>query len=125
MTAVKMQGEFSDVLARVSADPKGHALATVLKAIESEAGRSKVIISSDMRRATLNLSNGKTATVRVTSGEYIGQSGYLRFRFKRPAELGRYEHLYFGGLGGNGKTIVRRFTPSEIGHLKTITIRGA
>jgi hypothetical protein len=81
-----------------------------------------VIVSSDLRRASLKLSNGRDATVRVTLGKPV-ESGYLRFRFKTPIDLGRYDHLYFGGLGGNGKAIVRRFTPSEIGHLKTITLR--
>jgi hypothetical protein len=117
-----IQGALLDVLTKISARPDGHALAVVLKSIEKELGSANVVISRDMRRASVNLPNGKLATVRVTTAKPTHRGKAPVFRFKTPTDLQQYDKLYFGGLARDGSAIVYKMVPSEIGRLKTITL---
>lgn len=121
----KIQDDLAAVLSKLFANPNGRALATVLKQIEADIAQAKVIVSSDMRRATFGRPNGKLATVRVTVGKPINLSNSVQFRFKTPVDLQKYEYLYFGGLGARGTAVIHKLKPNDIGHLKTITLRGA
>jgi hypothetical protein len=118
-----MHGALRDVLGKISASPNAQALAAVLKSIEPELGSVNIRISSDLRRATVNLPNGRLATVRVTSAKPARLGGVPIFRFKTPTDLQKYDQLYFGGMASDGSAIVYKFKPNEIGHLKTLTLK--
>ena len=118
-----IQGKLTDVLSMISTSPIGRALAAVLDSIELELGSVNVRISSDLRRATVHLPNRKLATVRVTSAKPQRVGGMPYFRFRTPAHSQRYDRLYFGGIAGDGRPIVYKFTPSEIGDLQTLTLK--
>lgn len=120
-----IQGALPDVVSTVSIKSNGRALAAVLKSIEPELGNVNVRISPDMRRATLNLPNKGLATVRVTAAKSSRLGGMPLFRFRTPADLQKYDLLYFGGIAEDGSAIVYKLTPSEIGRLQTISLKGS
>jgi hypothetical protein len=117
-----IQGSWNQVIAQLAELPNGRALSEALKLVKVDFESAKLRVSSDLRRATLEITNGKLVSVRVTTGRPSGAGGGLRFRFKPPRDLTDFEGLYFGGLNQQGNAVIKRFTPQGIGLRRTLTI---
>jgi hypothetical protein len=117
-----IRGSLAQVIAQIAALPKGRPLSEVLKIVQSEIDSPKVHVSRDLRRATLETSTGRLISVRVTAARQT-HAGLPQFRFKPPRDLKSYQILYFGGLNLQGKAVVHRFSPREIGTRQTLTLR--
>jgi DNA mismatch endonuclease, patch repair protein len=120
-TSSYFEGSFKEVLEGLSGNEQGRALAAVLQSIEDEVGRGRLRVTSNLRRAVIDLPSGRTAAVRVTAPR-SNPAGRSLLRFKRPVNLKQYERLYFGGIGVGGKTIVHKLTPAEVGDRQTISL---
>ena len=116
-------GSLSQAIAQIGALPKGRPLSEVLKLVQGEIDSSKVRVSQNLHRATLEVSTGKVVTVRVTAVRGVPSGGHFAFRFKPPRDLSSYDRLYFGGLNPQGKAVVHKFKPEEIGTRQTLTLR--
>jgi hypothetical protein len=117
------RGVLADAIAYVSAMPEGRDLALVLKTIQSEFDGLNVRVSGDLHRVTVNLQNGKLASVRVTTARKVHAGSAPILRFKPPRDPHEYDVLYFGGVDSGGRAVVHKLRPAEIGNLKTLTLR--
>ena len=117
-----ISGSLAQVINRLTtATPKGQPLAEVLKIVQKETDSPNVRVSPDLRRATLQESDGSLVSVRVTIARQPYPNGPRHLRFKSPSEPTKYRRLYFGGLNQHGAAVVHQVTPSEIGGKRTLT----
>jgi hypothetical protein len=112
----------SQVINRVAAMPNGRPLAEVLRIVQKDTDSAKVLVSSDLRRATLEIPGGGLASARVTSARQSHPHGSWQFRFKSPSDTKQFRVLFFGGLNHRGVAVIHKLTAAEIGPKKTITL---
>jgi hypothetical protein len=112
----------SQIIDRIAAMPNGRPLAEVLKIVQKDTDSSKVRVSSDLRRATLEVPDGGLVSVRVTAARQSAAHGPWLFRFKSPSDTKRFRALFFGGLNRRGVAVVHKLAPADIGSKKTITL---
>lgn len=117
-----IRGSLSQVIERLALLPKGHAVAEVLKVVQKDADSTKVRVSADLHRATLETSEGGLISVRITSARQAHLHSPWLFRFKSPRDTKQFQALYFGGLNQRGAAVVHKLTATEIGPKKTITL---
>ena len=107
---------------RVAAMPNGRPLAEVLKLVQKDTDSTKVRVSTDLHRATLEAPEGGMIAVRVTAARQSRPHGPWLFRFKSPSDTKQFRALFFGGLNQRGAAVVHKLTAAEIGSKKTITL---
>ncbi|HEY1748540.1 MAG TPA: hypothetical protein VGG11_17465 [Xanthobacteraceae bacterium] len=112
----------TETIDRVAAMPNGRPLAEVLKLVQKDTDSTKVRVSPDLHRATLEPPEGGLIAVRVTVARQPYAHGPWHFRFKSPTDAKQFRALYFGGLNQRGTAAVHKLTAAEIGSKKTITL---
>lgn len=120
--ARKIEGSVSEVLIQLEQIEAARTLVAVLRKISGDLAGSFLQISSDFHRVIVKLPQGALGTVRVTTPTpaTVGSPG--RLRFKPPADPNEFEVLYFGGAGPTGRVVVAKYSPSQLGSLKTVTL---